>query len=211
MTSETTHACRPLRRNLASEFEAEAIPQRGDLLSTATQLLGNRERAEDIVQDVYLLAWKHFERFEPGTKCRAWLFTILYNAVRNYRRKWQNVNALTQPGEFLERQAAQPLEIAQELTDPEVLHAVASIPPMFRRAILLVDVNDFSYREAARILEVPIGTVMSRLSRGRALLRERLARQAGPHGNSIGNSGEHEDSPRVRHAAEWPRGRASFN
>ena len=180
-------------------------------MSTATQLLGNRERAEDIVQDVYLLAWKHFERFEPGTKCRAWLFTILYNAVRNYRRKWQNVDVLTQPEEFLERQAAQPLEISQKLTDPEVLEAVDSIPPMFRRTVLLVDVNDFSYKEAARILDVPIGTAMSRLSRGRALLSEHLARQAGSHGITRKNPGKREFPTGTHRSPGTPRGRASLN
>ena len=72
----------------AQEFEAAALPHLNDLFRTATRLLRNPTEAEDIVQETYLVAWKSFDRFEPGTDCRAWLFTIMFNVVRHYRRRW---------------------------------------------------------------------------------------------------------------------------
>jgi len=165
------------------EFEAVALPHVNDLFRTAVRLIGDEARAEDVIQDVFLTAWDRFHRFEAGTNCRAWLFQILFHCLRHYRRKWLNRREVRDPEEVLEWVAAGP-EVASALTDEDVLAALESVPAEYREVVLLVDVEEFSYKEAAGILGVPAGTVMSRLSRGRALLRQRLAPVARSYGIS---------------------------
>ena len=155
----------------AQEFEAAALPHLNDLFRTATRLLGNSIEAEDIVQETYLLAWKWFDRFELGTNCRAWLFTIMFNAVRHYRRRC-----------FDRRVTGETAEVLEETLSSDVLSALKGIPPEFRAVVLLADVQEFSYKEIAEILRVPMGTVMSRLSRGRQLLRIALGELARSYG-----------------------------
>jgi RNA polymerase sigma-70 factor (ECF subfamily) len=155
----------------AQEFEAAALPHLNDLFRTAARLLSSSTEAEDIVQETYLLAWKSFDRFEPGTDCRAWLFTIMFNAVRHCRRRWFKRRVTAETAEVLEETVSYTPPVPEELTDHDVLSALDGIPPEFRAVVLLADVQEFSYKEIARILRVPMGTVMSRLSRGRALLR----------------------------------------
>src|SRR6185295_19435260 len=157
-----------------AQFEAEAMPHLNDIFRTASRLLGDRARAEDVAQEVYLQAWKSFDRFEPGTNCRAWLFKILFHCVNHHRRKWFRFPLLKATEEFIEANLTYEAPIPEHLTDEEVLAAVDAIPADFRAVVLLVDVEEFPYKEAAAILGVPIGTVMSRLSRGRKLLREQL-------------------------------------
>jgi RNA polymerase sigma-70 factor (ECF subfamily) len=166
----------------SERFEAEALPHLNDIFRTATRILGQKERAEDVVQEVFLQAWKSFDRFEPGTNCRAWLFKILFHCVNHHRRKWFRFPLLRENEEFVEANlvAAQP--IPDCLTDETILKELDSIPDDFRSVILLVDVEEFAYKEAAEILSIPIGTVMSRLSRGRGLLREQLADLARSYG-----------------------------
>jgi len=156
------------------EFEAAALPHLNDLFRTATRLLRNLTEAEDIVQETYLLAWKSFDRFELGTDCRAWLFTIMFNAVRHYRRRWFDRRVKGEAAEILEETVSYTPPVPEELTDQDILSALDGIPPEFRAVVLLADVQEFSYKETAEILRVPMGTVMSRLSRGRALLRVAL-------------------------------------
>ncbi len=163
------------------DFEAAALPHLNHIYRTASRLLGDAAKAEDVVQDVYLLAWKSFDRFEPGTNCRAWLFKILFHSVHHYRRKWLNIRMIRESEEVLEQSVAPP-PVAAEITDEEMLAALAQVPQEFRAVVLLADVEEFSYRETAGILNVPIGTVMSRLSRGRRILRERLAGMARSYG-----------------------------
>ena len=164
------------------DFEAAALPHLHDLYRTATRLLGDSSRADDVVQEVYLQAWKSFDRFEPGTNCRAWLFKILFHCVQHHRRKWFNMRMVKDSEELLESTAASPPPVPERITDEEILGALAEVSSDFRAAVLLVDVEEFSYKEAAGILNVPIGTVMSRLNRGRRLLRERLAAAALTYG-----------------------------
>ena len=164
------------------EFEAAALPHLNDLFRTAARLLGNSTEAEDIVQETYLLAWKSFDRFEPGTNCRAWLFTILFNAIRHYRRKWSDRTVTGETDATLEDGLRYTPPVPEELTDEDVLAALDGIPPDFRAVVLLADVQEFSYKETAEILRVPMGTVMSRLSRGRQLLRGALAELARSYG-----------------------------
>ena len=163
-------------------FEAEAMPHMNDLFRTAVRVLGERSQAEDVVQEVYLQAWKSFHRFEPGTNCRAWLFKILFHCINHQRRKWFRFPLLKDSEEFLEANLTYPVPIPDHLTDEEILAAMDKMPPDFRQVVLLVDVEEFSYKEAAGILNVPIGTVMSRLSRARKLLRESLDEVAQAYG-----------------------------
>ncbi|MBS1857891.1 MAG: sigma-70 family RNA polymerase sigma factor [Acidobacteria bacterium] len=170
------------RKPRLEEFEAAALPHLGDLYRTATRLVGDPARADDVVQEAYLVAWKNFDRFEPGTNCRAWLFRILFHCAHHYRRKWLNPREVPDAGEIIEQVPAASAAPSDRITDEEVLRALDAIPEDYRAAVLLVDVDEFSYKDAAGILEVPIGTVMSRLSRGRKLLRDRLAALAQSYG-----------------------------
>ena len=168
--------------SVADRFEAEAMPHLNDIFRTATRILGERARAEDVAQEVYLQAWKSFERFEPGTNCRAWLFKILFHCVNHHRRKWFRFPLLKDTEEFIEANLVHPEPIAEHLTDGDILTALERIPADFRAVILMVDVEEFAYKETAEILSIPIGTVMSRLSRGRKLLKEQLADVAQSYG-----------------------------
>ena len=157
------------------EFESAALPHINDLFRTAVRVIGNRAAAEDLVQEAYLQAWKSFHRFEPGTNCRAWLFKILFHVIHHHRRKWYN-SKLVQESEELELQDTVAYEppVPQHLSDEDVLAALEKIPVKYRDVVLLADVQEFSYKEVASTLGVPVGTVMSRLSRGRKLLRTEL-------------------------------------
>jgi RNA polymerase sigma-70 factor (ECF subfamily) len=163
-------------------FEAEALGHLNDLYRAARRLLGSSTEAEDVVQETYLLAWKSFDRFEPGTNCRAWLFTILFNAIRHDRRKWFGRSVPWETDAILEDGTRYTPPVPEELTDEDVLAALDGIPPDFRAVVLLADVQEFSYKEIADILKVPMGTVMSRLSRSRQLLRSALVDLARSYG-----------------------------
>src|SRR6516225_10344937 len=170
------------KRPRTDEFEAAAMPHMSDIYRTAARLLGNGTGADDVVQDVYLQAWKSFDQFEIGTNCRAWLFKILFHTINHYRRKWLNIRMVKESQEILQTAAAADPPVPEHITDQDLLAALDQVPQDFRSAVLLVDVEEFSYKEASAILSVPIGTVMSRLSRGRKLLRERLAEMARQYG-----------------------------
>ncbi len=170
------------QRKKADEFESAALPHRNDLYRMAVRMLGDRARADDVIQDVYLQAWKSFDRFEMGTNCRAWLFKILFNTVHHYRRKWFNIRMVKESEEILEFARAGPASIPGELADKDILAALDRIPAEFRSVVLLADVEEFAYKEVAAILSIPIGTVMSRLSRARKLLRDELAGVAASYG-----------------------------
>jgi RNA polymerase sigma-70 factor, ECF subfamily len=164
------------------EFVDTALPHLNDLYRTATRLLADSTKADDVVQDVYLQAWKSFDRFEVGTNCRAWLYKILFHMVHHHRRKWFNSRMVKESEEILGQVAASPEPMPEHLTDEEILGALDRVPQDFRAVVLLVDVEEFSYKESSGILNVPIGTVMSRLSRGRKLLREQLEETAQSYG-----------------------------
>ena len=172
----------------AERFEVEAMPHVHDIFRTAVRILGETSRAEDVSQEVYLQAWKSFDRFAAGTNCRAWLFKILFHCVNHHRRKWFRFPLLNDTEEFVVANLVSPEPVPEHLTDARILAALDAIPADFRSVVLLVDVEEFTYKEAAEIVSVPIGTVMSRLSRGRKLLRERLAAAAVAYG--IGQRGE---------------------
>jgi len=165
-----------------AEFEAAAMPHLNDIHRTAARLLSDSTKADDVVQEVFMQAWKSFDKFEVGTNCRAWLFKILFNTLHHYRRKWFNIRMVKESEEFIEQTAAYSPPVPEHITDEDILAALAEVSSDFRAVVLLVDVEEFSYKEVAGILSVPIGTVMSRLSRGRKLLRERLADLARSYG-----------------------------
>jgi RNA polymerase sigma-70 factor (ECF subfamily) len=166
----------------SDRFETEAMPHLNDLFRTALRLTGERGSAEDVLQEVYMQAWRSFDRFETGTNCRAWLYKILFHCVSHHRRKWFRFPLLKETEEFLEANLTAPTPVSEQLTDGEILRALDDIPSEFRSVVLLVDVEEFAYKEVADILAIPIGTVMSRLSRGRGLLRKRLAAVASSYG-----------------------------
>ena len=134
------------------------------------------------MQETYLQAWKSFDRFEPGTNCRAWLYQILMHTVHHYRRKWLNLRTINESEDYLAETAAFTPPVPESVTQEEILAALDKIPEEFRAVNLLADVEEFSYKETAGILGIPIGTVMLRVSRGRKILREQLADLARSYG-----------------------------
>src|SRR6266581_6536652 len=183
-TGDSSDSAGPVQcgRSAEERFEAEAMPHLNDLFRTALRLTGERGQAEDVIQEVYLQAWRSFERFEGGTNCRAWLYKILFHCVSHHRRKWFRFPLLKEKEEFLAANLVQPDSVPEHVTDSEILKALDEIPCEFRSVVLLADVEEFAYKEVAEILSIPIGTVMSRLSRGRGLLRKRLAEVARSYG-----------------------------
>ena len=171
------------RKITAEEFESEAMPHLEDLFRTATRLVMDRSEAEDLLQEVYLQAWKSFGRYEPGTNCRAWLYKILFNKLNHQRRrKFSQGRWLQADDALLAETVAYEPSVRHDLTDEEVIEALDRLPSNFREVVLLADVEEFSYKEVAEVLGVPIGTVMSRLSRGRKQLRDALYGVAAQYG-----------------------------
>lgn len=164
------------------DFEIEALPHLDDLFRTARRMVGNRSEAEDIVQEVYLQAWKSFDRFETGTNCRAWLYAILFNKVRHHYRARYMSHIIDNTEDFLDEVAVYEPPVPDSIRDEDVLESLARIPLDYREVILLADVQEFPYKEIANILGIPIGTVMSRINRGRKLLRIELADVARSYG-----------------------------
>jgi len=170
-------------------FEREVIPFVGQLYPAAMRMTRNSSDAEDLLQETFAKAYAAFHQFRPGTNLRAWLHRILSNTfINSYRKKrrepvqdlgfdvsedWQTgADPLTPPARSAEAEAL------DRLADSEVLRALRELPAEFRVAIYLADVEGYPYREVADMMGTPIGTVMSRLHRGRARLRQRLADHA---------------------------------
>lgn len=156
-------------------FESEALPFMGDVFRLAMYLVRDRDKAEDLTQETFTNALSSFHRYEPGTNCRAWLSAILYNLHKKHLRNERKLRLVNDMEERIAETVAFEPSIPQNLTDDEILAALAKVPEQFRAAVLLTDVEGFSYKETSSLLNVPIGTVMSRLYRGRRLLRMELA------------------------------------
>ena len=160
------------------------MPHLTALYRTAKFLVHNPAEAEDLVQDVYLEALKSFHRFQPGTNCKAWLFSILFHRLHHVRRRLLK-SSLEDTVRDQDSMAAAP-PVPQEIRDENILAALDKLPLAFREIVVMADIEEFSYKEIADTLKLPLGTVMSRLSRGRKLLREELSEVAKSYG--IGNS-----------------------
>jgi RNA polymerase sigma-70 factor (ECF subfamily) len=174
LTSSTVEVLgTPASRSLEERFESEAMPHMRQLYGTAYRLTRNAADAEDLVQETFLRAYRAFASYTPGTNARAWLYTILYRVrADHYRRVSRSPRTVEMIGEGPAVAAPQEaLAGGQE----EIARALAGLPEAFRATVVLRDIQDFTYDEIAGILGVPIGTVMSRLHRGRALLRAALA------------------------------------
>src|SRR5690348_7348360 len=143
-------------RPRTDEFEAAAMPYLNDLYRTAVRLLGSPAGADDVIQDVYLQAWKSFGQFQPGSNCRAWLFKILFHSIHHYRRKWLNLRMVKEPDEVLDQTAGPAPPLPENITDEEILAAMEGVPQEYRAVVLLVDVEEFSYKDAAGIIGIPI-------------------------------------------------------
>jgi RNA polymerase sigma-70 factor, ECF subfamily len=172
-------------------FEAEALPHLHHLYGAASYLCADPHRAADLVQETMLRAFRFFHLFEPGTNCRAWLLTILHNTFRNqYRasRLERGQVDIDEPGPASEATEASLSEtnpetiVLSEMMDQEIVDALRELPEEFRSAIVLVDLQELSYEEGARALGCPVGTVRSRLSRGRRMLERKLAAYARERG-----------------------------
>lgn len=159
------------------DFEAIALPHLQALLRTASRMLRNRTEAEDAVQETYLRGWRFIDRFTPGTNIRAWLFKILFHVVSHQRRKWLRFDCGWTAKDEAGWEATliyQP-PVTQHLTDQEIIAALGRLPEPFQAVLLLAVVEEFTYKESAEILQIPIGTVMSRLHRARRMLARELS------------------------------------
>jgi RNA polymerase sigma-70 factor (ECF subfamily) len=169
-------------------FEEDALGLSDQVYRVARHLVGTREEAEDLVQETYARAFRSWRSFQTGTNLRAWLLRILTNLNIDRGRRAQRAPD-TQPleeGDYflynkLEETAGRPLEeeqVVERLSQDDVVSALSAVPHDFRDVLVLVDIGDFSYADAAQILDVPIGTVMSRLHRARRILKQELAEKA---------------------------------
>jgi RNA polymerase sigma-70 factor, ECF subfamily len=158
-----------------SAFEREVLPHADRLFRLAMWFERNRTDAEDVVQDTMMQALRSFHRFRPGTNCRAWLVTILQRVVSNRRRTKGRSIVVSDPDDRLAHALPFVPPVPQQLTDEALLAGLRRLPLALQEVILLCDVEELSYKEAAEALTIPIGTVMSRLHRGRAQLRAGLA------------------------------------
>ena len=172
--------------SVSPAFDAEALQSLDSLYRTALRLTRAPADAEDLVQETYLKAFRAAGTFRPGSNLRAWLFTILHNTARNrvrdHARDAVDVDSevVERAAEFGGRGAASEFETPETLLirdtlAPELQQAIDELPAAFREAIWLRDVEEFTYAEIADMLKIPIGTVMSRISRGRRALYDRLA------------------------------------
>jgi RNA polymerase sigma-70 factor (ECF subfamily) len=170
-------------------FEEEALALADQVYRVARRLVGSREEAEDLVQETYARAFRSWRSYTPGTNLRAWLLRILTNLNIDRGRRVQR-SPDTQPleeGDYYlankvaEAQGEQALEeerAVERLSQDSIVNALSGLPHDFRDVVVLVDIGEFSYADAAQILDVPIGTVMSRLHRGRRRLKAALAEEA---------------------------------
>lgn len=171
--------------NLWDEFETVAMPFMQEVYRVAMYLTRNKDEAEDLVQETYFQALQSFHRFEKGTNCRAWLVTILYHMNSKRIRSLSKLQLVSDSEETIAETLAFEQPTPHGLTDKEILQGIEKIPRPFQEVVLLCDVEEFSYKEIADFLNVPIGTVMSRLHRGRKLLRAELAVIAREYGINL--------------------------
>ena len=168
-------------------FEEEALALSDQVYRVARHLVGTREEAEDLVQETYARAFRSWRQFQPGTNLRAWLLRILTNLNIDRGRRAQRTPQTQpiEPGDYylynrLEEDLgpADEERVRERLSQDSIVNALSAVPHDFRDAVVLVDIGEFSYQDAAQILDIPVGTVMSRLHRGRRILKKELAEEA---------------------------------
>ena len=166
-------------------FEEDALALSEQVYRVARHLAGSREEADDLVQETYARAFRSWRSFQPGTNMRAWLLRILTNLNIDRGRRQQRApqmqpleandyylyDRLSEDGDGISDEQ----RVVERLSQDDIVTALATVPHDFRDVIVLVDIGDFSYQDAAQILDIPIGTVMSRLHRGRRILKRELA------------------------------------
>lgn len=174
------------KKTSRAAFEKEALEHLDALYGTALRMTAKAEEAEDLVQDTYLRALRFYKKFQPGTNLKAWMFRMMVNLfINRYRRNRRgreihegieryDVAERMVPPEQLARTGAPEEFFFEKLFSDDVVAAIEELPRDFKMVVLLADVNDFSYAQIADILGIPVGTVMSRLHRGRKLLRAAL-------------------------------------
>jgi len=167
---------------LREDFETEAMPFVPDLFRVAMYLKRNKDAAEDLVQETMMQELKSFHRYKMGTNCKAWMTTIMYNTHYKQLRKQTNLQLVADTEEKIAQTIPFEAPIPQQITDEDVLSALEEVPEIFREIVVLCDVEGFSYKEISSIMDVPMGTVMSRLHRGRKVLRGELAVYARNYG-----------------------------
>jgi RNA polymerase sigma-70 factor (ECF subfamily) len=194
------------RKQSRRTFEKEALPHLDALYAVGLRLTRNERDAEDLVQDTILRAWRFFDRFEPGTNCKAWLFKILHNTfVNKYRRRVRerelaaSIQAEGGVGpvlshEQLEASRDPERAILDGVLSDDVRRALDALPEDFRLAVVLCDLEELSYKEIADVMDCPVGTVMSRLYRGRRLLQGELRKYAAEQGIGIEKVAEADSS-----------------
>jgi len=183
-------SCVDRKGALKAEFERVALPQLSHIYTSAFYLTRDKTEAEDLVQETYLRAFRFFDKFQPGTNCRAWLLSILRNLfINRFRQKrkepekvdWEKIEqvyeSMVQQGEKAERDNPEN-QLISRLMDEEVERALRELSEEYRMAIVLVDIEELSYEEAAKVMECAIGTVRSRVSRGRRMLQVALRNYA---------------------------------
>jgi RNA polymerase sigma-70 factor, ECF subfamily len=191
--SETTRE--PDARRLATEardrvrFEEDALALSDQVYRVARHLVGSREEAEDLMQETYARAFRSWRSFQPGTNLRAWLLRILTNLNIDRGRRQQRTpdqQPLEEGDYFLYNRleaagdggTSDEQRVVERLSQNDVVAALSEVPHDFRDVVVLVDIGDFTYADAAQILDIPIGTVMSRLHRGRRILKQAMAETA---------------------------------
>ena len=191
----------PDQRPTREAFEREALPHLDARYGVALRLTRNERDAEDLVQDAVLRGWRFFHRFESGTNCKAWLLKILHNAfVNKYRRRLREreiattLEATEDSAPMLSQGAADAARdpervILEGMLSDDVRRALAAVPEDFRMAVVLCDLEEMSYKDIAEIMDCPVGTVMSRLHRGRRLLQAELRGYAAAQGIGVAASG----------------------
>jgi RNA polymerase sigma-70 factor, ECF subfamily len=172
-------------------FEEEALELSDQVYRVARRLVGSREEADDLVQQTYERAFRSWRQYTPGTNLRAWLLRILTNLNIDRGRRQQRTpqtTSIDEAGDYflynkLEATAPEPADeerVLQRLSQDSIVEALSDVPHDFRDVVVLVDIGEFSYADAAQILDIPIGTVMSRLHRGRRILKKSLADRTVP-------------------------------
>ena len=185
-----------------ASFESEALPFHVDLYRLAKWVLRNQTEAEDLVQETFVEALRSFHRFEKGTNCRAWLIKIMYHTLNKRRRDSRRLQVVEDASEQIAETVAVEPPQSGELVEEEVLTALNRLPQHYQEVVILSDVEDMSYKEIAEALSIPTGTVMSRLHRGRSLLRSEL----GNYARSLGIGVSKEASGSKLRLAETDRG-----